>query len=64
MIQARKFAWALFACGAFSSGTALGHDIDPDSDADNYAKLWLTIDADRVGAQAMAGTSLTLGDLD
>ncbi len=64
MIQARKLAWALFACGAFSSGSALAHDIDPDSDADNYAKFWLTLDADRVGAQAMAGTTLTLGELD
>jgi hypothetical protein len=64
MTQARKLAWILFACSAFSSGTALAHDVDPDSDADNYAKFWLTLDADRVGGQAMAGTTFTLGDLD
>ncbi|HSU39993.1 MAG TPA: hypothetical protein VLJ38_10500, partial [Polyangiaceae bacterium] len=50
----------LLACAS----TARAADWDPDSEADNYARGWVRLDADRVGVQGWVGTTLPLGRLE
>jgi hypothetical protein len=47
----------LFLCGP---STAWATSADPNSEADNYARLWILLEADRVGAQAFAGSTWSL----
>lgn len=53
-----------FALSASVSVTTWAKDPDPDSEADNYADLWLRLDADRVGVQAWVGGTTPLGPVE
>jgi hypothetical protein len=64
MNQKWSLGLALLVASGFASRVSSAHDIDPDSRADNYAKFWLTLEADRVGGQASTGTTLPLGPLE
>jgi hypothetical protein len=64
MNQRWSLGGALLLAAALTSSASFAHDIDPDSQADNYAKFWLTLEADRVGGQASAGTTLPLGPVE
>jgi hypothetical protein len=52
---------ALFTAFAASAGAA---EIDPDSEADNYADVWVRLDADRVGLNAWVGGTTPIGPLE
>lgn len=53
---------ALAGCGAMAR-PARARDLDPESQADNYAKVWLRLDADRVGVSLWGGSTLNAGAL-
>lgn len=52
----------LAVCGA-TAHEAKARDLEPSSEADNFAKIWLRLDADRVGLSAWAGSTLSTGPL-
>jgi hypothetical protein len=62
----RRFATSAGACVAALAvaAGARAADWDPSSDADNYARGWVRLDADRVGVTGWAGTTLPIGHLD
>lgn len=53
---------ALTSCHA-TARAAQARELDPSSEADNFAKVWLRLDADRVGLSAWAGSTLSTGAL-
>lgn len=67
--NAAMFRKTLIAGVALTAGifahprAASARDLDPDSQADNFAKVWLRLDADRVGVTAWAGSTLSAGSL-
>lgn len=53
----------LLCCHALARPAAAG-ELDPSSDADNFAKVWLRLDADRVGLSVWVGSTFSSGVLD
>jgi hypothetical protein len=64
----KKILAGLALCACCSSlgarASAREADRDPDSEADNYADVWLRLDADRVGAQFWVGGTTPIGHLE
>ncbi len=63
MRRNRSSLAVLFVLCTLVTAPSWARDIDPDSEADNYADLWLRLDADRVGVQAWVGGTTPLGPL-
>jgi hypothetical protein len=63
MLRKTLLALATLACCGAGARDARARDLDPSSQADNFAKVWLRLDADRVGLSAWAGSTLSTGAL-
>lgn len=59
----RKRILILFTAACLAPSVPAAADVDADSQADNYADLWLRFDADRVGFQGYIGGTTPVGPL-
>ena len=64
MLSTTKVTFLALASFFALTANAWARDVDPDSKAENYAKAWLRLDADRVGVQGAVGTTVPLGGLE
>jgi len=63
MFRKSLLALATLACASAATRIAPARELDPDSRADNFAKVWLRLDADRVGVSLWGGSTLSAGAL-